>query len=327
MGFYTESAKQMINPMDVPTFMIECAQSERKLFEGLIELDFAEVYCESGLAFLTEEETKAAEDTAKKSIGQVIGGIWTKFIEAIKKAYDNITSKLKEFFDKTSAMVNKGKILDDPKAKECTTEDIWYADYKKEADKINVLATFKDTAAELEKFYRSALEGDLDETALNNYYNEVMKAIEKLTSVPTTVDEYNANKENSPIKPVALGTKSAEFGELKKALNPGGIGDNIKSVFSTLSQKEKFFDVKEDDDEKVKKDLVKIAKAFSLFKLGLFTNECSIISKSCKIARRNFTEIAAYVKGGEKPAEEKASESAIYASYSDLLCESVFCEY
>ena len=66
MGFYTEAAKQLnnsnsnITPMDAPSFLYECAQTEQALFEGLIELDFAQVYNEAGVISLTEADEKAA---------------------------------------------------------------------------------------------------------------------------------------------------------------------------------------------------------------------------------------------------------------------------
>jgi len=330
MGVYTESARQLINPMDIPTFMIECAKTERALFEGVIELDFAEVYKENGLAVFTEEETAAADTASNNATEQATENIFKKFGEALKKAFEAITNKLKDFFEKTASLVNS-KVINDPKAASCTTKDIWFKKYKEATDKLNVLSDYQKAADKAKALMEKAWSGDLDDSSFDEYKDfckELIDTAVKFIEIPTTVEEYNNSTSDlkNQVEPVELGSMKNEFGELQKALSVGGIGSNLKDIFSKLSSKEKLFEAKPDETTEQKNARRTCAATFCTIKLQLFQNECKIVSNTCKIARRNYSEIAAAVKGSNAKADETTvqNNSAVYAALSDMLCESVF---
>lgn len=138
MGYYTEAAKAIneaaISPMDIPTFFLESTIMERKLFEGLIELDFAEVYNEAGLIYLSEEEQEAAGEVAEKKQEEVKKNLFQSFLNALSKAFTTIREKLQEFLNKTKGLAKMR--LDEKKCKECKIEDVWYKNYSDCAEDI-----------------------------------------------------------------------------------------------------------------------------------------------------------------------------------------------
>lgn len=79
--------KESVHPIQ---FAIDSYKSDLQLFEAMIERDFAEAYCESGIVSITEEEMATVNDAAKK-------GIITKIKEAIKKAIDVIVGLANSF--------------------------------------------------------------------------------------------------------------------------------------------------------------------------------------------------------------------------------------
>lgn len=311
MGFYTESARRLINPMDVPAFFEECAKTERKLFEGLIELDFAEVYCESGLAVFTEEEKAAANDAATTGFKATIEKLYKDFVEALTKAYNNIKDKLSEFFNKTASLVNS-KVLQDPKAKFCPTKDIWFAEY---ASKMDELVNIKELNNILTDLTNREITDENYTASTADFRRRLNDSIDK---VPTSVIEYEEGRK--AIKPVILGKQT--IGELQTALSAGGIGKDIASVFNTLKTDDSMkFKIKDTDSDGVKKGKEALASNVFQAKIAFFMVKCKTVSNTLKIARRNYASIASYVRGG---AEAKNESAFLYETLSDMFCESVF---
>ena len=331
MGFYTESAKQLINPVSIPDFLMECAHIDRVLFEGMIELDFAEIYNESGNIVLTEEEQQAGETAAKDAEKKAGENIFKKFLEALKGIFSKIGDALNKFFSETTSLVSS-KVINDPKAKECQTEDIWYGDYVTRTKPFLDLSAYDKFLNVVKNLYTNIIKGNYEDTDLNSLNKEslIMAAeLNRFLNFPTTVEENNNAPDNSKINPVKLGTKAGEFKDLQKDLSPAGIATAVKSIFSKLSTPDEYV-IKIDKDSETKKIDQRIVRQFksAIFgaKLTLMTFTGKAVSNSLKIARRNYKEIAAAVKGKEVNASEKETNEAVFvaAQFSDLFCESVF---
>lgn len=348
MGFYTESAKQLIaSPLTVPEFMMECSRIDHILFEGMIELDFAEVYNESGVITLTEadgeEAQKAVGDAEKTSIKT----IFNKFLETLKGVFEKISGALDKFFSQTLSLVNS-KTINDPKAKECKTKDIWYADYFKKCAPITQMSTYDDYLKAAKDYYEKIVnldaEGMSDTTELTNGFVSYSDKLSSYTKFPTTLKENESADAEFKIEPVKLGSKSSEFSALQKDLSPAGISGIIKVLYSKLKTPDEYIikvekigkDATEDQKDENKKAKA-VARSFAVavfgVKLDLLRITGKIISNGLQIGRRNYKEIAACVKGtaaaadnaDNKEATTKAEEAAFLAGqFSDLFCESVF---
>lgn len=329
MGFYTESAKQLISPLSVPDFLMECHHVDNVLFEGLIELDFAEVYNESGLISLTEEEQEQAQAAADNAAKEASQNIFKKFLETLKGIFNKISEALKNFFSQTMSLVST-KVINDPKAKDCQTEDIWYGDYIAKVKPFVDMSSYDEYLKTVKEFYNNLANGSTDGAEdLQKELVEVGATYNKFTKYPTTVEENNNAEDEFKINPVKLGTKAGEFKNLQKDLSPAGIATAVKAMFGKLSTPDEYV-IKIDKDSETKKIDQKVARSFKVavfgLKLDLMRYTGKIISSSLKIAKRNYKEIAACVKGKEAGAsEEKTQEAAfIAAQFSDLFCESVF---
>ena len=77
-------------PSNAIEFMIEAERIDNKLFESIIEVDFAEAYNEAGIISLTEAEQQAAAGAQKKGFFAKIGEIAKKAIEAVKRLIGRI---------------------------------------------------------------------------------------------------------------------------------------------------------------------------------------------------------------------------------------------
>lgn len=304
MGFYTESAKQMINPMDVPSFFIECAETERKLFEGLIELDFAEVYKENGLAVFTEEETAAAEETSKKAFKDVVADLVKKFEGALKAAYDAITDKLKELFDKTADLLTK-KVLDNPEAAKCDLDVVWYEDYYKKATE-----SLKSVESVLDKMNSDIAKDEEAASKFDEIYAQITEAVGK---IPTTVEAAQAENKDLITKMNAHDVKS-----LAKALSPAGIGSELTGAYNNLKKVDlSHYAIEDSDADAVKERKVKVLQKVNKVKLAYFAAKAKIAMNTANIARNNFVKLASYVKGTKKESAE------MYDIMNDILCESI----
>lgn len=322
MGFYTESAKQLINPVSIPDFLMECAHIDRVLFEGMIELDFAEIYNESGNIVLTEEDQQAGETAAKDAEKKAGENIFKKFLETLKSIFSKIGDALNKFFSETTSLVSS-KVINDPKAKECQTEDIWYKDYLKKTEPITNMSFYDDYLNSIKAIYTKIINGHIDQReALEDAVTEVRIKMSGFAKFPTTVEENNDADSTYKIEVSKLGAKAAEFKDLQRDLSPAGIATNVKTVFSKLSTPDEYV-IKIDKDSETKKFDQRLSISFKAAVFGLkldlmkITGKC--ISSSLKIARRNYKEIAAAVKG-----KEVKEVTFIAAQFSDLFCESVF---
>ena len=168
MGYFIEEAKNLnsVNILDVPSYFIECTQTERKLFEGLIELDFAEVYNEAGIISLTEADEEKASEEADKATNNFIVKIFKGFMDAMRNLFQKAKDKFNEFLKKLAdKKVDKDKIIKEKDiAAKCTEKDIWFKDYidtcdaivsKSELEKIINEYTVQESA---DKYNKKALE-------------------------------------------------------------------------------------------------------------------------------------------------------------------------
>lgn len=314
MGFYTESARQMINPMDVPTFMIECAQTERELFEGLIELDFAQVYKENGLAVFTEEETEAADKAGKEASGNVIATIIKKAQEALSNAFKKVEEKIKELQDKSIEFFTK-KVLENPKAKECDKSVLWWEDYKKAAE---AALNPKQIPNELNRIAINAGK-DKDEqlNKISQFFDDFNS---KLAGIPTSTAEAESADNKSDVK--ATPVKDHDIMSLRKALSDATAYDELKKIYEELKKVDTSqFDIKEGDSDELIANKTKSARQVWKLKLGYFMAAGKVYLTIVKIAYEDLTAIRTYIKGGSK--EEVQQNSAIYSAISDLLYESI----
>ena len=347
MGYYTEAAKQLINPMDVPTFFIECAQTEHQLFEGLIELDFAQIYNEAGIISLTEADEEKANDAAASATNDTTDNIWTKFINAIKHAFE----KIKEAFNKFLASVGShAKILDDPKVKDCKKEDVWFADYKAKCDEYLTKENIKDYIAGFGKdiLKKAGSEGDevIVKTA-EKITKDLDTAKEMISKIPTNADEYTngTNGKNKNLLPGGLKKLGDQnMAALKECLSLKGLTQRISAAFNMLSKDDRSnYKIQKDDSDDLKKAKREASKHVTKMRLEYFMTECKVCSTTAKIARANYSAIKAVVKGKEGAEENKAAENtkaaennnnaeqkatgeavALACVASDFFCESIF---
>ena len=321
MGYYTEAAKRLItSPMDAPTFLYEAAQTEHKLFEGLIELDFAQVYNESGVITLSEADEQQATDAAEKGSENAIKQIFTKFKETIQHMWETIQEKLREFFAGIQGFF--GVKIDKAKAAGCQIKDILYSDYWNEAVKITSL---KEADIDAIKFSVN----DKEKLSFNatQAFDEKKAAIKQaLETLPTTVEKYNEAK-NANISPKAVGTLKIE--DLQKALSPKGIADNIKYTFGILKKddviKNKIDSVLRSagmNEKQYKQLKFKFSTIYTKYRVYLFGTQIKVTTNTLTIARRNYSTLKRFAAGKITNANEAAI--AYNNAMSDFVCEQVF---
>ena len=362
MGFYTEAAKQLnnsnITPIDMPTFLYECAQTEQQLFEGLIELDFAQVYSESGVITLTEADKEAAQDASDKAIADASKNIFQRFLDAIKKVFDKVSAALIDFFNGTKSLV--AKKLNNPRAKSCQIKDVWFSDYKKlvvalenqckeslnfipvitDANGTELVEDLKvqskcicDLLGNLIGIIPTTKEGVENAENKKAFLQSVKERRNELKEIAgghvgkTAFTRNFANLLNvaegmyDDLKPKELG--GIDMTALTKEISVGGAGSNIKAIFELLKKPEP----KLDDEGKKVKEKTALTVSLTKVRLALFTSYTKGCLNTAKIARRNYAVISKYISGKVlNPGEaENANESAAYyGSMSDLFCEQVF---
>lgn len=359
MGFYTEDAKRLnITPIDAPAFFIECAQTEQALFEGLIELDFAEVYNEAGIMTLSEADVEAAKSASDKAVDDASKSIFQKFLGAIQKIFDKVSAALIDFFNGTKSLV--AKKLDNPRAKHCQVKDIWFSDYKavvtdlenvckdslsnikvwpENADDSEYVSLIKEQSKSITESLSNILaampttrqEAEDKERAKSfaDALAEARNGLKELSSGNIGSTQYTRNlasiinageKGYKTIKPKELG--GIDFTALTKELSVGGAGSNIKSIFELLKKPE-------EKNKEIDENHPRVKNAFTLcttrVRLALFSSYTKGCLNSAKIARRNYTLISKYISGKVLNPDEEVSESAeYYGALSDLFCEQVF---
>ena len=98
----TESA---VDPLQ---FVLESEQEDLKMFNALIEVDFAEVYSENGSIYLSEADKNATAETAKKTLGQKILDAIHKFIAMVKKFFtETIPMAISKLVQRDKTLVKK----------------------------------------------------------------------------------------------------------------------------------------------------------------------------------------------------------------------------
>ena len=339
MGFYTEAAQQLITPMDVPSFFIECAQTEQQLFEGLIELDFAHVYNEAGIISLTEADEEKADDAANAATDNNTDNIWTRFIDTIKKLFNNIREAFEKLAAKTIEAA-KSKILDSANVKKCKEKDVWFKDYKDACD--NILQK-KDIKRYIDSFGKTATNAEDEEYKLTDMMKSIDEVVADINKVPTSADEYNNKTNGKDPSMLSAGLKelgNQPMGELKECLSLKGLNQRIANCFNMLAKDDRSkFKIQKDDSDEVKKQKREGSKYVTQMRLKYFNTEIKICSTTAKIAHRNYKMIKAAVNGkteeegkeNTKPAENaenketETKESVILAGIaSDIFCESIF---
>ena len=283
MGYYTEEAKQLnsLDTLDVPSFFIECAQTERQLFEGLIELDFAEVYNEAGIISLTEADEEKATEEADKATNNFIVKIWKGFIEAIKNALQKVKEKFDEFLRKLAdKKVDKDKLIAQKDiAAKCDKKDIWYKDYMDACDAIisksaieeiinnytveaSVDGYFKKYSAVCEKIMDAAkdagfmYESDFDmNDSFERTFWEMTKAVDAiLVKIPTDAEDTNFNGIfGVNLDAVELGSKANELPDLVRELSLQGLSKRIDKCFKMLAKDDTSkFKIQKGDSKEIK---------------------------------------------------------------------------
>lgn len=122
--------------VDPIQFVIESYQQSHKLFEAIIETDFAQAYNESGLISLEESDITAIYEAAEKSLKDKIKEIIENFWNTISNFFKNLVAKIK------SVVLSDKKIVEKYKK---------YMDFKKlQEEKCPVKGTVVDAAAWVE---------------------------------------------------------------------------------------------------------------------------------------------------------------------------------
>lgn len=317
MGVYTESAKQIYNSsvdaLSAPMFMINCAETERKLFEAVIELDFAEVYNESGVIYLSEADQQAADEKTKTSFGEKIKSVWRKFIETITNAFNTVISKIDEFIKGTAGLIKVSKKLDSPEIKKCQVEQLWFADLKK---------GFDDEWNRLQKAQVSIEQEGLgsgaaasNDTFLFGVNAENLEKFKMELKVAVTKVEQNLLHHESP-----LGNHN--MSELKAVISMKNVVSDIKGTFEAFKKNDKINALisKADNSEKASKGF-KYLTTITGIRLKMFSYKCTTSMKVASLARKNYVTLINYVSKPGKYYDESATEAE---TLSDLFCESVF---
>ena len=131
---------------------MECHRIDNILFEGMIELDFAEVYNESGAIVLTEADEEEAKETVNNAEKTSIKTLWNKFVETLKGVFEKIKGALDKFFSQTLSIVST-KVISSDKAKNCPTKDIWYDKYFEKCAPIVQMGSYDSYLKAVKDYY------------------------------------------------------------------------------------------------------------------------------------------------------------------------------
>jgi hypothetical protein len=223
MGVYSEMAAEQLNEQnmldnfkftDLLEFSVDLERADQAMFDAMLEMDFHEAFCESGLIYLSEEEKASGIESAIGKMKEKLVALINKFVEMIKTAVAKIMNALAELTERNKALVAKiGKLNKNEFRK-------LFADYPKKGEiKItNVKEGFDDEVkaafkklSDIQKdanndkrvlAIKDGIRGTVEDAvsdAANNYssYFEVMTAAEFIKT-RMFANLYNALKTNDP---------------------------------------------------------------------------------------------------------------------------------
>lgn len=317
MGVYVESARNItsdpINMLTAPGLLIDCAQTEQKLFEALIELDFAEVYNESGMVILTEEDKAAASAQSTKKLSEKIKEKWNKFVQWIKDKWNQFVDAVDKMLkDSVLSQIDKNidKGANAPlKAADGTDGDYWYADiydaYEKEYNSV-----IRDFPTFIEAKMIEPDDATLDVT-------EVLRTAAECKQ---RLSDFNYITKISKVQRV----NSSQLQALKQYIGFKSLTNDVKKTFDALVKKPGNYDtVKSNTAQENNK--FKLSVAMIGYRTALFSFRLRQATKTMSQARRNYVQIAQHAKKMVQMAGTATNEEALLiGAASDLFCESVF---
>jgi hypothetical protein len=116
MGVYSEMAAEQLNEQnmldnfkftDLLEFSVDLERADKAMFDAMLEMDFHEAFCESGLIYLSEEEKASGIESAIGKMKEKLVALINKFVEMIKTAVAKIMNALAELTERNKALVAK----------------------------------------------------------------------------------------------------------------------------------------------------------------------------------------------------------------------------
>ena len=116
MGVYSEMAAEQLNEQnmldnfkftDLLEFSVDLERADQAMFDAMLEMDFHEAFCESGLIYLSEEEKASGIENAIGKMKDKLVALINKFVEMIKTAVAKIMNALAELTERNKALVAK----------------------------------------------------------------------------------------------------------------------------------------------------------------------------------------------------------------------------
>ena len=137
MGVYSEMAAEQLNEQnmldnfkftDLLEFSVDLERADQAMFDAMLEMDFHEAFCESGLIYLSEEEKASGLESAIGKMKDKLVALINKFVEMIKTAVAKIMNALAELTERNKALVAKIGPLNEREFKKL------FADYPKKGE-------------------------------------------------------------------------------------------------------------------------------------------------------------------------------------------------
>lgn len=298
-------------PSNFMEFMIEAERIDNKLFESIIEVDFAEAYNEAGVICLTEEEKAAAADAQKKGFFARVGELFSKAIEAIKKLVGRVVGFFEGIIKNDSKITeNYAKYVNQSALSKCPIKGKYVSAQRFEEAKDLLFGLANGTQGE----------GGFDKW--NPRHSEVEEQIKK------NKEEVDAAKIDSIIldsgdKPLVSAMGADDFNLMVKTITAGEMNTRIKQfrmaeqhLLNAMEKAKKNAEATINNSE-AKEDAVaganviyKNSVAMSSFATYTVNKLVSLAEQSVKVSRANFLKFAHWAKATSSGKDEANNTEA-----------------
>ena len=168
-------------------FVVDTYRADQALFEALIEVDFAEVYNESGMLVLSEAEEEDLKATPKKGIWEKIKTAIVAAAKWVAKFFGSIADKIKDIVTSDKKLVEKyGKWMTIENLKGCEVKGK-YVDMSELTKALNGIKVQDEIVSAMNKI------ANADESNIDTIANEIK---DKLSQITESLNKIVAEKDS-----------------------------------------------------------------------------------------------------------------------------------
>lgn len=340
MGVYSKGASTLNTVMeacDPIQFVIENHQQNMKMFDAIIETDFAKAYNEAGIAVLEESQIQAINEKAigsiiewiMKKIDQFITMCWNaakelanKILQLVK-ADKKLSDKFGDVVSKATSCTSKGNVVDKEgfnKFKDHVDKSVDLIKDMLAFDKIDDINA-EETKTSIENFDKFINEFKMD-TILNKEDKTILEKIngsDLAATVKGGYKEYQIDKETKNITDAAKKLKSEVKSKIKNESN--------EEEVTKLEAARKNISIITNTAARLIKLEISVAKQCVSITRGNFVKVATELTKTSSVAADIKDKKAAKSAPVEKVEGEVVEKEATAFELKEMLMEMVSDEF